>query len=58
MADLFREERRLNEKASRTVEITIKTRVPSKWRFVDLETGDVWKWDELENKFKKPLTPT
>jgi hypothetical protein len=25
------------------VELTIRTRVPSKWRFVDLETGDVWK---------------
>jgi hypothetical protein len=26
------------------VEMTIKSRVPSKWRFVDLETGDVWQW--------------
>lgn len=25
---------------------TIRTRVPSKWRFVDLETGDVWKLDD------------
>ena len=27
------------------VRIVIETRVPSKWRFVDLETGDVWKWE-------------
>ncbi len=25
-------------------EITIKTHVPEKWRFVDLETGDIWQW--------------
>lgn len=25
------------------VALTIRTKVPSKWRFVDLETGDVWK---------------
>jgi hypothetical protein len=24
------------------VKLTIETRVPSKWRFVDLETGAVW----------------
>ena len=24
--------------------ITIETKVPSKWRFVDLETGEVWAW--------------
>lgn len=28
------------------VRITISTKVPSKWRFVDLETGDVWKWEQ------------
>lgn len=56
MADLFKLERKLNAKARRTVEITIKTHVPGKWRFVDLETGDIWKWDEVENKFTKPLT--
>lgn len=27
-------------------EITINTHVPSKWRFVDLETGDVWEFDK------------
>lgn len=26
-------------------EITISTRVPGKWRFVDLETGRAWSWD-------------
>lgn len=31
---------------TKSVEIKIDTKVPSKWRFVDLETGDVWWWDE------------
>jgi hypothetical protein len=26
------------------VSISVITRVPCKWRFVDLETGDVWEW--------------
>jgi hypothetical protein len=26
------------------VRITIETRAPSKWRFVDLETGSIWEW--------------
>jgi hypothetical protein len=26
--------------------MTITSRVPSKWRFVDLETGNIWRWDE------------
>jgi hypothetical protein len=28
------------------VEMTIRSKCPSKWRFVDGETGEVWKWDE------------
>lgn len=35
------------------VRIVIETRVPSKWRFVDLETGDVWRWDELLGRFQR-----
>ena len=31
--------------------ITIKTRVPSKWRFVDQETGEVWRWDPVDASF-------
>jgi len=34
------------EAHAQPVEMTIRSRVPSKWRFVDLETGDVWRWDE------------
>ena len=34
----FRKER----EANKVTPITINTRVPSKWRFVDLETGEVW----------------
>lgn len=26
-------------------QITIQTRVPDKWRLIDLETGDVWRYD-------------
>jgi hypothetical protein len=26
------------------VRITIETRAPSKWRFVDLETCSIWEW--------------
>src|SRR5262245_13602567 len=36
----------------REIKISISTKVPSKWRFVDLETGDVWRWMEKENKFR------
>jgi hypothetical protein len=32
------------------VVMTISSHVPSKWRFVDLETGDIWKWQD--NTFK------
>lgn len=28
------------------IDISIHTRVPSKWRWVDLETGDVWKYED------------
>ena len=38
----FEKEREANREI---VVISINTRVPSKWRFVDLETGDVWKWN-------------
>jgi len=39
----FEQERQAH---SKPVVIRIETNVPSKWRFVDLETGDVWRWDE------------
>lgn len=32
------------------VTISINTRVPSKWRFTDLETGETWRWEN--NGFK------
>ena len=43
-------ERARNKETNKEVAITIRTFVPSKWRFQDLETGDVWKWD---GTFKK-----
>ena len=32
------------EDSKELTELKIRTRVPSKWRLVDLETGDVWRW--------------
>jgi hypothetical protein len=40
--DALREERRSRRK--KPFEMTLNTWVPEKWRFVDLETGDVWKF--------------
>ena len=33
-----------------THKITIGTRFPGKWRFVDTETGDVWEWKYLYDR--------
>lgn len=33
--------------------ITIKTRNPDKWRFLDTETAETWRWDVEEKKFTK-----
>lgn len=35
------------------VKMTISSKVPSKWRFVDLETNDVWEWNEKRNTFTR-----
>lgn len=32
-------------------DITIRTRKPGKWRFVDSETGQVWRWDGDRGQF-------
>ena len=34
--------------ADKPISITIHTKVPGKWRFVDLETGDIWRWDNAK----------
>jgi len=34
-------------------DMTISSRVPTKWRFVDLETLDVWRWDAEEKRFRR-----
>ena len=36
---------------AKPVNITISTKVPSKWRFMDTETQEVWQWDEKHNTF-------
>ena len=35
-------ERAANEKSGALHDLIIRTHVPSKWRFVDLETGQTW----------------
>lgn len=42
----FKEERDRNREEGEMITLTLETRVPSKYRVVDLETGDVWKWEE------------
>lgn len=39
------------------VPIIIKTKVPNKWRFCDLETNQVYKWDETKNDFVLDYLP-
>lgn len=39
------------------VELVIRTHVPSKWRIVDLETGDVWRSDP-KSKFTRLIRAT
>ena len=31
--------------------LTIASKCPKKWLFVDLETGDVWKWYKPEDRW-------
>jgi hypothetical protein len=39
------------------ITITIRTHCPDKWRFVDLETGDVWKRDVATGHFRRGVVP-
>jgi hypothetical protein len=48
---LYDNERADNDK--QLVTIKIDTRVPSKWRFVDLETNQVWLWDNARGMFRR-----
>jgi hypothetical protein len=38
--------------------IAINTHNPIKWRFVDLDTGDVWLWDPKNERFARDHTGT
>lgn len=49
----FDAERDKNRGAGRLVKLVIETRVPSKWRMVDKETGDVWRWNDKESKWTR-----
>lgn len=33
------------------ITMTINSKVPNKWRFCDLETNQVYKWDEIRKEF-------
>jgi hypothetical protein len=46
----YQAEREANFNDERLVSITIRTRAPSKWRFVDLETSQSWMWDGSQFK--------
>lgn len=37
------------------VKMTIETRVPDKWRFVDMETGEIFMYDEEAGNFMLTL---
>lgn len=36
----------MNRERGPLTEITIRTRTPAKWLFVDTETKEVWKWTD------------
>lgn len=47
----YADERDKNRMGDYLHKITISTCVPLKWRFVDMETGQTFKWDDYDNKF-------
>lgn len=63
MASVFVNERLKNLGKDKKVKIEVITLVPSKWRFIDLETSQVWRWHEekdnwvLAGKLKLPWKP-
>lgn len=44
LLERYERERRLNQQTDYMARICLNTRVPSKWRFADVETGEVWQW--------------
>jgi hypothetical protein len=44
---------RERERHLEPIKMTIESRVPSKWRFLDLETGDIWQWNEQKDDFSR-----
>jgi hypothetical protein len=47
----YEQERRDNENL--LFDLSVKTHVPSKYRVVDLETGDIWKYDGTATKWTR-----
>lgn len=39
----WQKEREANR--NRLITFSVNTHVPSKWRLLDLETGDIWRWE-------------
>lgn len=56
--DSFRTERRKSREREQIEEIMLRTRVPSKWRLVDLETEEVWMWNPAKKHFLRAKGPT
>lgn len=54
---LFSDERDAYESNDKLEHIVIDTRVPMKWRFVDLETGDIWQWNPASRTFEQSSIP-
>lgn len=48
--DQYAQERKRNPEP---IAMKIESRVPSKWRFIDLETMDVWRWDVESNRYRR-----
>jgi len=48
----YEAERERHRLAGATVMITVETRVPSKHRLLDLETGCGWQWDVAAGRWK------
>jgi hypothetical protein len=47
----FDEERERNRLTGNLIELVIRTNVPTKWRFVDMETGDIWRHSKSRATF-------
>lgn len=52
LSKTFNAERERNRESSTLHSFGVSTRVPSKYRLIDLETGDVWRWDSIARRYR------